>query len=136
MPEPSPWDEIAIPGADFNVRQVPGETGVPCFWGRDTNGACIFVVELLGDHTAHFKKNAVKANGIDVDLRAGHPGQQRLVLILETQVDQDLFQGLCQTLASALETARDSASSLAIALTHIRRWKAFFSGRGGPAPIC
>lgn len=129
MSEASPWDDIAVPGADFNVRQVPGETAVPCFWGRDTTGAYLFIAELQGDHTDHFRKNAVTVHGIDVDLRGGEPGQQRLVLTLEKHVDRDLFEGLCRTLASALERATDSASSLAVALAHIRRWKTFLSGR-------
>lgn len=129
MSESSPWDEIAVPGADYNVRQVPGETAVPCFWGRDTTGACLFIAELQGDHTEPFRKNVVKVHGIDVDLRGGGPGQQRLVIILEKQVDRDLFEGLCRTLASALEHATDSASALAVALAHIRRWKTFMSGR-------
>ena len=129
MPEPSPWDDVAVPGVDFNVRQVPGETPVPCFWGRDTTGACLFIVELQGDHTDQFRKNVVTVHGIDVDLRGGETGQQRLVLTLEKQVDRDLFEGLCRTLASALERATDSASSLAVALAHIRRWKTFLSGR-------
>ncbi|WP_404934609.1 PD-(D/E)XK motif protein [Nitratireductor sp. L15S-10] len=129
MPESSPWDNIAVPGADFNVRQVPGETAVPCFWGRDTTGACLFIAELQGDHTDQFRKNVVTVHGIDVDLRGGEPGWQRLVLTLEKQVDRDLFEGLCRTLASALEHATDSASSLAVALAHIRRWKTFLSGR-------
>jgi hypothetical protein len=129
MPESSPWDDIAVPGADFNVRQVPGETTVPCFWGRDTTGACLFIVELQGDYTEPFRKNVVTVHGIDVDLRGGEPGQQRLVLTLEKQVDRDLFEGLCRTLASALAHATDSASSLAVALEHIRRWKTFMSGR-------
>jgi hypothetical protein len=129
MPEHSPWDDIAAPGADFNVRQVAGESAVPCFWGRDTTGACLFVVELQGDHTGQFRKNVVTVHGIDVDLRSGKSGWQRLVLTLEKQVDRDLFEGLCRTLASALERATDSATSLAIALAHIRRWKTFLSGR-------
>lgn len=129
MPESSPWDEIAVPEADFNVRQVAGATAVPCFWGRDTSGACLFIVELQGDHSAQFRKNAVTVNGIEVDLRAGAAGQQRLVLTLEKQVDRDLFEGLCRTLAAALEHATGSASSLAVALIHIRRWKTFLSGR-------
>jgi hypothetical protein len=129
MSESSPWDDIAVPGADFNVRQVPGETAVPCFWGRDTTGACLFIVELQGDHTDQFRKNAVTVHGIDVDLRGGESGRQRLVLTLEKQVDRDLFEGLCLTLASALERATDSASTLAVALAHIRRWKTFLSGR-------
>ncbi len=129
MPDPSPWDDVAVPGADFNVRQVPGETAVPCFWGRDATGACLFIVELHGDHTNQFRKNVVTVHGIDVDLRGSEPGQQRLVLTLEKQVDRDLFEGLCRTLASSLERATDSASSLAVALAHIRRWKTFLSGR-------
>lgn len=129
MSESSPWDNIAVPGADFNVRQVPGETAVRCFWGRDTTGACLFIAELQGDHTDQFRKNVATVHGIDVDLRVGESGQQRLVLTLEKQVDRDLFEGLCRTLASALGRATDSASSLAVALAHIRRWKTFMSGR-------
>ena len=74
MPESSPWDDIAVPGADFNVRQVSGETAVPCFWGRDTAGACLFIVELQGDHVVQYRRNAVTVSGIDVDLRLGDQG--------------------------------------------------------------
>ncbi|GAB4562196.1 MAG: hypothetical protein Tsb007_28020 [Rhizobacter sp.] len=130
MPESSPWDGIGVPGTDFNVRQVIGKMAVPCFWGRDSNGTCLFIMELRGDHTGHYRKNEVTVHGIDVDLRAGEMGQQRLVLSLETEVDRDLFEGLCRALALALEHATDSVSSLAIALAHIRRWKTFLSGRG------
>lgn len=130
MLESSPWDGIGVPGADFNVRQVVGKTVVPCFWGRDRNGACLFIVELQGDHTGQYRKNAVTVNGIDVDLRGGDAGRQRLVLALEKEVDRDLFEGLCRTLAAALEHATDSVSSLAVALAHLRRWKTFLSGRG------
>lgn len=130
MPESSPWDGIGVPGADFNVRQVIGRTAVPCFWGRDSSGACLFIVELQGDHTGQYRKNAVTVHGIDVDLRGGDAGRQRLVLSLETEVDRDLFEGLCRTLASALEHATDSVTSLSVALAHIRRWKTFLSGRG------
>jgi hypothetical protein len=130
MPDFSPWDDIAVPGADYNVRQVSGKTAVPCYWGRDRDGACLFIVELQGDHTTQYRKNAVAVYGIDVDLRGSDANHQRFVLTLAKQVDRDLFAGLCRTLASALEHASDSASSLAIALAHIRRWKTFMSGRG------
>lgn len=129
MPEPSPWDEISAPKADFNVRQIAGKMAVPCFWGRDADGDCLLIVELHGDHSAQYRRDAVAVKGIDVDLRAGDPGKQLLVLSLERQVDRDLFEGLCRSLASALEHATDSSSSLAVSLTHIRRWKSFLSGR-------
>ena len=130
MLESSPWDGIGIPGEDFNVRQVTGNTGVPCFWGRDKSGACLFIVELHGNHAGQYLKSSVTAHGVDVDLRHADTDKQRLVLTLEKEVDRDLFEGLCRTLISALERATDSASSLAISLAHIRRWKAFLSGRG------
>lgn len=129
MPDLSPWDDIAVPGVDYNVRQVAGNTAVPCYWGRDRDGACLFIVELQGDHTVQYRKNVVAVYGIDVDLRGTDTDLQRLVLTLEKQVDGDLFAGLCRTLASSLEHASDSTSSLAIALAHIRRWKTFMSGR-------
>lgn len=130
MPDPSPWDDIAVPGSDYYVRQVTGNTAVPCFWGRDRDGSCLFVIELQGDHTTQYRKNVATVFGIDTDLRGGDAGRQRLVLTLQKEVDRDIFAGLCHTLASALEHAGDAASSLAIALTHIRRWKTFMSGRG------
>lgn len=131
MPEASPWDDIGVPGTGFQVRQVGADTSVPCFWGRDSQGACLFIVELAGDHAAQFRKDRTVVRGIDVDLRTEDDTTQRLVLTLEQQVDRDLFGGLCQTLVSALANARDSTSSLAVALAHVRRWKAFMSGRAG-----
>lgn len=130
MPDPSPWDDIAVPGSDFNVRQLPNTTAVPCFWGRDAAGSCLFIAQLQGDHTDQFRKSAVTVHGVGVDLRGSDAGPQRLVLTLEKQVDRDLFEGLCRTLVSSLERATDSHSSLAVALAHITRWKAFLSGRG------
>lgn len=130
MPDLSPWDDISVPGTDFYVRQVGGTPGAPCFWGRDASGACLFIIELEGDHSLQYRINATTVKGISVDLRGEPTGQQRLVLALQKQADRDLFHGLCRTLASALTHAIDSASSLAIALAHIRRWKTFFAGRG------
>jgi len=130
MLEASPWDEIVVPNADFNVRQVRVDTIVPCFWGRDAFGACLFIVELQGDHSSRYRKSMVTVKGVDADLRASDMGRQNLVLTLEKHVNRDLFEGLCRSLVFALKRATDSASSLEISLAHIRRWKAFLSGRG------
>jgi hypothetical protein len=131
MPELSPWDDISVPSAELHVRRVGGgATAVPCFWGRDARGACLFIIELNGDHSSQYRMNTSTVKGICVDLRGEEPGQQRLILTLEKQADRDLFHGLCRTLALALTHASDSASALTIALAHIRRWKTFFSGRG------
>lgn len=130
MNESSPWDAISIPKIDFNVRLVALRTAVPCFWGRDATGSCLFIMELEGDHRAVLRKEGVRLRGIGVDLRSDQEGGQRFVLTLQQQVDRDLFEGLCNTLAIALTHPSDSASSLGVALAHLRRWKRFLSGRG------
>lgn len=132
MTEASPWDEIAVPDTDYNVRLVGTPTPVRCYWGRDRDGCYIFVMELEGEHFSQFRRNVATVNGVDVDLReSASAGRQRLILTLERQVDRDLFEGLCRTLLSALAVASDSASSLAVSLAHIKRWKTFLSGKGG-----
>jgi hypothetical protein len=128
MSEASPWDDIAVPKSDFNVRQVPSSAPVPCFWGRDAAGECLFITELEGDHGDEFRQQRVTVRGIQVDLRSGESNRQRLLLTLDRHVDRDLFGGFCRSLVSALEQATDSASALSVALTHIGRWKAFLSG--------
>lgn len=130
MSDASPWDEIAVPKSDLTVRQIGGVMSVPCFWGRDVHGACLFIMELAGDHTSQFRKGMVAVTGIGIDLRAGEAGSQRLVLTLERQTDRDLFESLCRTLIAALATVSDPASSLGVALAHLKRWKAFLAGRG------
>lgn len=131
MPDTSPWDGISVPNADFNVLQVSGARAVPCFWGKDESGSCLFIVELDGDHTTLFRRDAVIVNGLAVDLRSGSAGHQRLILALDRQVDRDLFESLCRALASALLSASDSATALAITLAHLNRWKLFLAGRDG-----
>jgi len=128
MLEQTPWDEIVVPSSGYNVKLVPGKMPVPCYWGRDVSGSCLFIMELEGNHSALFNQNTIVVTGIVVDLRAEN-SCQRLVLTLEAQADRDLFFGLCKTLSKALEHVGDATSSLAMALAHIRRWKAFMSGR-------
>lgn len=126
----TPWDDIGNPNADYNVRRVAGAGQIPVFWGKDIGGACLLVIELEGDHHAQFRKDGTSVHGIGVDLRqSDEPHQQRLILTLEKHVDRDLFFGLCETLIASLAPVTDSATALAVALTHIRRWKAFLAGR-------
>lgn len=132
MSKATPWDEIGNPNIDYNVRLVAGAGAIPIFWGKDVSGDCLFIIELEGSHSAQFRRDGTSVHGIGVDLRDGGDSQhQRLVLTLEKHVDRDLFFGLCETLASSLGPITDSDVALAVALTHIKRWKAFLAGRKG-----
>jgi len=126
----APWDEIATPGNDYNVRKIIGSSFIPLYWGKDVKGHCLFVVELEGDHSATFLKDPIAIHGIKIDLRQlGAVQSQGLVLTLENHVDRDLFMGLCETLVTAVAGIEESSVGLAVVLTHINRWKAFMAGR-------
>ena len=126
----TPWEQIAEPRTDYNVRRVADTTGIPFYWGKDTAGQCLFIIELEGDHTSQYRRDVTRLNGISVDLRNGeNKSQQRLVLTLERNVDSDLFQGLCETLVTSLATVMDSAVALSVALQHLKRWKVFLAGK-------
>lgn len=128
MNRQTPWDEIRIPSIDYNVRLVSGAGMIPVYWGRDTVGHCLLLVELSGDHNEQFRKDSVQVQGIMLDLRQGD-GPQRFVLTLEKHVDQDLFSGLCESLIRSIAPITDPATALSVALAHIKRWKAFLAGK-------
>ena len=130
MSKSTPWDDIGNPNTDYTVRRVVGSGDIPIYWGKDVGGQCLLIVELEGDYGELFRKDSTNVHGIGVDLRNGEqPRQQRLVLTLEKQVDRDLFLGLCETLIASLVLVNDSAVALAVALSHLKRWKAFLAGR-------
>lgn len=126
-----PWDQIKIPDAEYNVRLLAaGTDSIPLYWGKDTGGHCLFIIELQGDHSEQFQKDSTTVHGISLDLRAfDNPSKQRLVLKLEKHVDQDIFLSLCETLIRSLHPLTDPVVALAVTLTHIKRWKTFMSGR-------
>lgn len=125
-----PWDEIRLPDAEYNVRLIAGTDSIPLYWGKDTAGDCLFIIELQGDHREQFRKSSTSIHGISLDLRGFDvTTRQGLVLKLEKQVDKDIFLSLCETLIASLRSVTDSGTAFAIALTNIKRWKTFMSGR-------
>lgn len=125
-----PWDDIKIPESDYNVRLIPHAGTIPAYWGRDTSGNCLFLIALDGDHEKLFIEGWTAVHGIEVDLQADPvTGKQNLVLTLERQIDGDLFCSLCESLVESLRPVDRSDAALNVALTHIKRWKAFLAGR-------
>ncbi|PCJ22648.1 MAG: hypothetical protein COA96_13750 [SAR86 cluster bacterium] len=128
----SPWDDIKTPKDDLSVRQIKESKHLPLYWGKDSAGHCVFIVELEGDHAEIFNKHSISVHGIKTDLRLiNTTGNQGLVVVLEKHIDQDLFFSLCETLVSALSDVSDSAVGLSVALSQIKRWKAFMAGKKG-----
>lgn len=125
-----PWDQIQLPEAEYNVRLIATDSSIPLYWGKDTAGHCLFIIELQGDHTEQFRKGRASVHGISLDLRGFDVNaRQGLVLKLEKHIDKDLFLSLCETLVTSLQPLTDSSTALAVTLTYIQRWKMFMSGR-------
>jgi hypothetical protein len=109
---------------------VPDGGVIPAYWGRDTEGHCLFLISLEGDHRKAFAEGRTSAHGIAVDLQKDTTSErQNLVLTLERQVDGDLFCALCESLFESLRAVDRPETALSVALTHIKRWKAFLAGR-------
>jgi hypothetical protein len=125
-----PWDDIKVPDSDYNVRLIPNGGAIPAFWGRDIDGHCLFLVSLEGDHRTLFTEGRTSVHGVGVDLQQNaSSNRQNLVLTLERQADSDLFCALCESLFESLRPVSRPEAALSVAITHIKRWKAFLAGR-------
>lgn len=130
MSKPRPWDDIKSPLKDLSVRQIKGSKYLPLYWGKDTQGRCVFIFEVNEDGVDIFHKNSTSVHGIKIDFRVlDTTGNQGLILVLEKHVDQDLFYSLCETLINVLFEVTDPLVGLSVVLSQIKRWKAFMAGK-------
>lgn len=130
MTSAGPWVELSIPNQGYNVRLVKEGLAIPMYWGKDMAGHLLFIIELAGEHSELFKKEKVSVRGVDVDfIMAVTAAPQRLVLTLDSKVDVDLFEALCQTIIGGVEKVIDPNTALSVALSLLKRWKQFLAGK-------
>lgn len=127
-----PWNDIKVPQNELSVRQIRECEKLQLYWGKDSQGRCLFIFEIEADGLDIFSKNVVPVHGIHIDLRfLKTTGNQSLILTLEKHVDQDLFYSLCETLIQSLHDISEPLIGLSVALSQIKRWKAFMAGGKG-----
>lgn len=132
MSKINPWNDIKTPNEDLSVRQIKISKYLPLYWGKDSSGHCVFIYEMSENGAEIFQKNMVSIHGIKIDYRLlSTTGNQGLILVLEKHVDQDLFYSLCETLIHELSKVSDPLVGLTVALSQIKRWKAFLAGKKG-----
>ena len=125
-----PWDEIATPERDYNVRLIPDGSVIPAYWGKDVQGKLLFLISLTGDHRNLFEQEKVTVKGVDTDLRQDTATDcQLLVLTLDRQVDSDLFHALCKSLFHSLKEVHRPDVAISVAMQHLKRWRTFLSGQ-------
>ena len=129
MHDVSIWDLIPKPEMGYNVRRSDLCEHIAAYFGKDSQGKFLLIIELQGDFTAKFKKDMFSLNGVALDLRTSErPDAQNLVLTLQIIEDRDIFQVLCNSLLSNLSLAKNMDLAYEIIFTHLRRWRDFLSG--------
>ena len=120
------WADIDTPEHQgYSMKKIPAPTAIPLYQGKDSNGHCLFIIELSGDHTDLFEQQHIPVRGIKSELQSiDANNSQRMVITLEKHNDQGLFSAMCLTLIASLSEVTCSAKALSVTLDQLKGWKA------------
>ena len=119
----SPWSGIERPVAEFNVRLATEHHPLRLYWGVDSRGRYLFVIDV--------SKAAIPAKGTICDLEgiqigmAVQHGRGRIVLLLNETANWELFKTLCDDLVRASGVVPEEITAVAVALRRLQRWQDF-----------
>lgn len=119
----NPWSAIVKPSSEFNVRLVAEDHPLRLYWGVDSRGQYLFLVDApkigLPDkrHLPHLVgiRTVVATDG----------DRGKLVLLLKEKVNWELFHALCSDLARSTSAVPNESSGGAIILRRLHRWEEF-----------
>ncbi|MEI7898727.1 MAG: PD-(D/E)XK motif protein [bacterium] len=119
----NPWTSIATPTNEFNVQRVSDNYPLPLFWGKDTHGGYLFLIdaplEVVPDKRA-------LPDLIGIRIRVGlMPACQRIVLFLTENSNWEMFYALCSDLIRVSAGAENSVASASILIGRLTRWRDF-----------
>tara|TARA_B100000809_G_scaffold263785_2_gene317860 strand:+ start:234 stop:1199 length:966 start_codon:yes stop_codon:yes gene_type:complete len=119
----NPWEDIAKPSANLNVRLVGVEHPLRFYWGVDAQGSYLFVYDALMSGIPD-KKSMPNLSGIGIHvIPEGKRG--KLALILEQRSDWEIFHSLCMDLHRATARVKDESNAPGIILRRLQRWQEF-----------
>lgn len=119
----NPWNEIATPTREFNVRLVSDTHPLKLYWGKDVRGGYLFIIQFSRNITPD-KKMLPELSGIRIAI-APAPDCCRLVLLLNETPNWEIFKSLCVDLIYASENASDHSEAVNIILRRLLRWHEF-----------
>lgn len=123
----NPWEVIAPPDADINVRRVDADHPFDFFWGKDSKNKYLFVYQ--SPQGIQIPRKLPDLQGFDIQVYDVEPS--RLVITLRERPEWELFQALCMDLLQATRTLKDRDSVSSVIVRRLSRWHAFLS-RGRP----
>ena len=119
----NPWSDIEKPSSEFNVRLVAEHHPLRLYWGVDSRGRYLFVVDA--------SESAMPVRSILPDLEgvkvatAVQAGRGRIVLLLNETPNWELFHSLCNDLVRASAGAHDEIAAVAVVVRRLQRWQDF-----------
>jgi len=119
----NPWEAIATPVREFNVRLVSDNHPLRLYWGKDVRDGYLFIVEFSNAAKPDIKSLPDLA-GIRIAMA---PAQSccRLVLLLNETPNWELFKSLCVDLIQASKVSSSQLDAVNTIMHRLVRWHEF-----------
>lgn len=123
-----PWDSIATPRADLNLRRVDDKHYHDFSWGKDINGKLLLVLALPGADIEELRKGKIELKGVKTDIRqVSDSGDIYFQLTLQSSDNSDIFYTLCNDLIEKTRAVPDLQSALSLIYNRLEVWRIFLS---------
>jgi hypothetical protein len=119
----NPWSGIERPSADFNVRIAVERHPLRLYWGVDSRGRYLFVIDV-GEAAMPARGAISDLEGIRIGTAIQH-GRGRIVLLLLEMTNWELFKTLCDDLVRASVLMAEEVAAVAVMLRRLQRWQDF-----------
>lgn len=117
----NPWAAIERPSADLNVRLVDEKHPLKLFWGVDPKNRYSFAYDAAIGALPQ-KRSLPSLSGLEIYV--AHQGTRgKLVLLLQSNSDWEIFFALCTDLVRATSSAKDEDVASAIIMRRLMRWQ-------------
>ena len=119
----NPWSGIERPVAEFNVRLAVEKHTLRLYWGLDSQGHYLFVIDV-SEAAMPARTIISDLEGIRIGTAIQH-GRGRIVLLLKETTNWELFKALCDDLRRASGVTTDEIAALSATLRRLQRWQDF-----------
>lgn len=126
----SPWSNIKKPMAGYSIKRVDPDHLHDFFWGKDTGGNCLLLLELTKELADFLDGKCVDLQGVKTDITY-HTTTSKyfFTLSLQNKHDADIFYRLCLDLIDRTRDVLVRNAALEVINNRLKRWKAFLRGK-------
>jgi hypothetical protein len=128
--ENNPWSDIQKPVTGYNVKRVDADHLHDFFWGKDTDGNYLLLLELTKELAEFLEGKSVDLQGVKTDITYHTTTAEYFFkLSLQNREDADIFYRLCLDLIDRTKDVLVRKVALEIINNRLKRWKAFLRGK-------